>query len=240
MANNILLVDIETAGLKFDMEAIKAQVQAAKLDTTKKPIIPLGNVNIILDVAKTDNRYIITKRYKGSKLFYRNGRRVCTDWLGKASHFDNFDEAKNHFENVIKSRWVHTKEFQIEPVSNFYLSDWKLVTSNSLYVTNDLTTSPDVILKNVLVSIDEYKRGKKLTDIETMLNVFYNTKVSQDDMDSKSIVSWEANITTSQKKIKERNERFTTLVQAKSIIQNLIDENTSEADKTVKLFYGKE
>lgn len=89
-------------------------------------------------------------------------------------------EAQDHFDSFIKTNWKHTRQFQIEPVSNFFISDWRLVTDYNSYSSSyDLAEKPKVILRNVPISIDDYKRGKQVTSVKDLIEKFVTETTKQ-------------------------------------------------------------
>lgn len=243
MNNFILLAE----PLQLDLGEKEKIMSTNETPPKEKPTVSIGDMVIELDINKPSERFIITKRYQGYKLFYKMHRKACTYLLGKGTHFETYDKAKEHFDSYIKSNWKHTKQFQIEPVSNFYLSDWKLVVDDGYYPSYDLANKKIVKLKNVPVSIDKYKQGAKLTTVEEMLNKFNEESKKHIAYDERSIAEAKKSIENYQKQINEyeqkmldRSKKLEQINQCTEMVQGLIEQNTTEAERTVKLIYGKD
>lgn len=211
-------------------------------ETPQKPTVSIGDLDIVVDINKPSERYIITKKYQGYKLFYKMYRKACTSRLSEGTHFNTLKEAQDHFDSYIKTNWKHTKQFQIEPVSNFFISNWQLVASGEgYYSSHDLSGKKQITLRNVPISIDDYKKGsKKLTTVEELLKQFVSDEERRRSQDEQSIKQWQSQIDMAKQQLTDRTKKLDTLLKNNTTIQNLIEQNTSEAERTVVLFYGKE
>lgn len=226
--------------IQLDLNQVKENKMSTN-ETPTKPLVSLGDIDIEIDVNKPSDKFIITKKYKGYKLFYKMHRRACTDRLYKGTHFNTLAEAKAHFESFIKTNWKHTKQFQIEPVSNFFISNWRLISdSGGYYNSHDLTNKRKVILQNVPISIDEFKRGKPLTTVKELLEKFVQDAEKRKVEDMRFIGQCQTSISMTQQNLEQRAKRIDSLTKSETVIQQLIEQNTSKEEETVKLFYGKE
>lgn len=248
MNNFIFRPIILAEPIQLDLNEKENVMSTDQTTVKQKPTVSIGDLEIEIDFNKPSERYIITKKYQGSKLFYKKHRRACTSYLSKGTHFDTLKDAQDHFDSFIKTNWKHTKQFQIEPVSNFFISDWRLTVPDTGYYNSfDLSGKKKVILKNVPISIDDYKRGKKLTTVQELLNQFVSQTEKNKQYNEKAIIDYEMQLKTIQMNIEQtkanildRSKKLEQLLKSDTVIESLIEQNTTEAERTVKLFYGKE
>lgn len=242
-------IDIPTYFKELSNIIMKGEIMS---DEIKKelPVVKLSDtLEVVLEVAKPDERFIITKTDKGQKLFYKMHRRACSSSLSRGTHFKDYQTAKDHFESYIKNNWKHTKKFKIEPISNYFISDWSLNADSSgmYYPTYNLGPNNKLFLRNRPISIDDIKRGKKVTTVKELLEKVIKENDTYEKYSKDAIEKRKKEIENLQFQIlKEENDRclrairINDLKDAETVLETLINENTSKAEETVLLFYGKE
>lgn len=206
-----------------------------------KPRVKIGDFTVIVDVTKPEDKYIITKKYGKTKLFHKANSYACTSRLYKGTHFDSKEKAVEHFNTFIVPNWKNTKAFKIEPVSNFFISDWMITDVNGYNAHSmDIAYNDTLVLKNKNISIDDFKNGKQVTTAQKLLEYIAHRSVERTKRDIESIRQWEASMFETKRAVENRTNKMQSLYSSVQELQNTIDKHTSDAENTVKLFYGKE